>query len=72
KVRKNRRKSTANDDKLTVVEILICIFCAGIACIVGFVYVIQGKKKGWKMILISIIAAVVWTLIRLAVQGGKL
>ena len=72
RVRKNRRRSSVDDEKLSVIEILICIFCSGIACIVGLIYVIQGKKKGWKMILISLIAALVWTLIRFAIEGGQM
>jgi hypothetical protein len=42
------------------------ILCAGIGCIVGIVYVIQGKPKGFKMVLLSICAwltlSILWTI----------
>ncbi|MFC1582716.1 RING finger protein [Planctomycetota bacterium] len=60
----------ASDDNLSVMEIVLCIFCAGIACIVGLVYGLQGKKKGWKMVLISLAAAAVWTAIRVAIESS--
>jgi len=54
------KRSYADDDNLSIWEIIFAILCGGIACIVGIVYICQGKKKGWKLILVSIIANVIW------------
>jgi hypothetical protein len=60
----------SGDDKMNVWEILLCVLCGGIGCIVGIVYAVQGKKKGWKMILLAIAVGVVWTIIRLIMAGA--
>lgn len=54
--------------ELTVVDWLLCIFCALIGCIVGIVNMVQGKKKGLKMILISIGFAILWNIVSFALQ----
>lgn len=61
---KNKKKSFDEDDNLSVTEIILSILCGGIACIVGIIYVVQGKKKGWKMIGISFAAQVVFGIIQ--------
>jgi hypothetical protein len=55
-------------DDLTGGDILFCILCSGIACIFGIVYAIQGKKKGLKMVGISILVGIVWSIIQAAIQ----
>ncbi len=70
RTRGKRKSKGGDDDTLSVIEIVLCIFCAGIACIVGLVYGLQGKKKGWKMVLISLCAAAVWTAIRLVAESN--
>ena len=44
--------------------------CAGIACIVGIVYMIQGKKKGLKMVGISIMFTILWNVINVIIQAA--
>ena len=60
--------SSPADEKLNAWEILLGILCAGVGCIVGIVYIIQGKKKGWKLLLLSIIAWIIFCIIRAAVK----
>jgi hypothetical protein len=59
-----RRAAASGDDKLSTWEIIFGILCGGIACIVGIVYAVQGKKKGWKLILLAICAQVGWGIIQ--------
>jgi hypothetical protein len=62
--------STAGDDESTLStgEILLCIFCSGIACIMGIVFLTQGKPKGWKMIAISFGVSMIGGIIRGAIE----
>lgn len=61
-----RKKSSASDENLTGGEILLCVLCAGIACIIGLIWMAQGKKKGGKMVAISLIVIVITNVIRAA------
>jgi DNA-directed RNA polymerase subunit M/transcription elongation factor TFIIS len=47
------------EENLTAGEWLLAILCSGIGCIVGIVWLCQGKKKGWKMIAVSIVANII-------------
>lgn len=62
------QKQTGPDNELSAGEIAIAILCAGIGCIMGIVWMIQGKRKGLKMFLISICAAVVWNVLNIVLQ----
>jgi hypothetical protein len=69
--RKRIQKSlskVAGDDDLTPTEIVFGVLCGGIACILSIVWMIQGKKKGWKLFLISAAAQAFFTMIRLAMN----
>jgi hypothetical protein len=68
-VKKKKRSSSSGDDEdLTTFEWVICILCGTIGCIIGIIYMIQGKPKGAKMIGISIVAIVIWNLISFAAR----
>jgi hypothetical protein len=71
KVRERRAAAAAGDDTLTVGEIVFGILCSGIACIVGLVWLIQGKKKGGKLLLISIITSIIFAVIQMLAKGGS-
>ena len=51
------------DENLTTGEWILALLCSGIGCIVGIVWLCQGKKKGGKMLLISILGNIVLRLI---------
>ena len=57
---------TPNSDNadMTTVDWLLCIFCSGIACIIGIVRLIQGKPSAGKMIGISIMFVFLWGIVR--------
>jgi predicted RNA-binding Zn-ribbon protein involved in translation (DUF1610 family) len=69
-LRKTQKKSSPADSDLSAGEYVIAILCAGIGCIMGIVWMIQGKPKGLKMFLISIAAAVIWNVLSLILRGG--
>jgi predicted Zn finger-like uncharacterized protein len=64
KKKKSRSSSSDDDDNLSTLEWVICIICCLPACIVGIVYMIQGKPKGIKMVGISIAFIVFWNVIQ--------
>ena len=72
--KKKKREVAQEDSELTVGDWVGCILCSGIGCIYGLVVAIQGKPKGWKMVGISIAAAIFWTVVRtvleLTLQNG--
>ena len=64
-----RQQEQDGDDKLTAGEIVFGLLCGGIACIVSIVWMIQGKKKGWKLFLISLITQLVLALLQAAAES---
>ena len=73
KKKKKKKKSYDPDDEdLSAGEWVVAIVCSGIGCIAGIVWMIQGKPKGWKMLVVSLIADVVKAVIRFGLlsQGG--
>jgi hypothetical protein len=65
-----KKQPTEADTNLSTGDWIFCILCAGIACIFGIVYAIQGKPKGMKMIGVSIAAAVVWNILNVILQSA--
>lgn len=62
-LRKKEKKASAaagGDSDLTTGEMVLAILCSGIGCIVGIVWMIQGKPKGKKMFFVSLIANFLW------------
>jgi predicted RNA-binding Zn-ribbon protein involved in translation (DUF1610 family) len=70
KQEKKKAKSSggADDDNLSVGEWLLAIFCSGIGCIFGIVWMIQGKPKGLKMIGVSFLFVIIWNVLRAAIE----
>jgi predicted RNA-binding Zn-ribbon protein involved in translation (DUF1610 family) len=66
---KGRKGRGGDDENLTTSEIVVAILCSGIGCIMGLVWMIQGKPKGGKMLGISIIAGIVGGVIRAALMS---
>lgn len=63
-------QSTA-DDNLTTAEILFGVLCSGIACIFGLVWLLQGKKKGGKLMAIAIVTNIIVRILLEISQSGR-
>lgn len=69
KMKKKRSKGhSADDEDLSGLEWVVAILCSGIGCIVGLIWMIQGKPKGQKMLAVSIIVQVIGGVIRVMVE----
>ena len=68
-LKKGRAKSSSSnyDDDMTTSDWIIAILCPGIGCIGGIIYLVQGKKKASKLLLVSIGMIVFWNVIRFGV-----
>ena len=60
----------AESGDLTTVDWLLVIFCAGIACIIGIIRLIQGKPSAAKMIGFSILSSVLWNIVGAMIQAA--
>jgi phage FluMu protein Com len=72
---KKKKRYSSEDSDLTGFDWFLVIICSGIGCIMGVVYMIQGKPKGWKMIglsiLCDIVKSVIWTIIQASMNQGQ-
>ncbi len=70
--RRQRRGSigSGDDDDLTAVDWLIAVLCTGIGCIVGIVWMIQGKSKGGKMLGICVVVTILKNIVALALTAA--
>lgn len=72
KAQKASQGDTAGpDDDLSASEWIFSILCGSIACIVGIVWLIQGKKKGGKMILVALVSQAILGLIQALAAAGR-
>jgi hypothetical protein len=58
-------------DSLSVGEWVVALLCSGIGCIIGIIWVVQGKPKGKKMLLISLCMQIFWVLVRVAIETAN-
>lgn len=56
-------KAASGDEELTWSEVAVGLLCSWIGCIVGIVWMIQGKKKGQKMLVLAIISTIFYFII---------
>ena len=68
---KKSAKGLSTDEDLSVFEWVIAILCSGIGCIVGIVYIIQGKPKGKKMLLVSLGVQLFWFLVQVLIEAAN-
>lgn len=57
---KSNASARDTDANLSVLEWVVAILCSGIGCIIGIVWMIQGKPKGKKMLLVSFCVQLFW------------
>ena len=63
------RKSVAEDETISTAEMVLAVVCSGIGCIVGIVWMIQGKPKGLKMVGLSIAMNIFWLIVNFALRS---
>ena len=71
KQEKKARLAASGDGDLTAGEWGLAIICSGIGCIMGIVWMIQGKPKGKKMFLVSFGMQCLWGLVRIALEAAN-
>ena len=64
-------RPSSYDADLTAAEWLVAILCSGIGCIVGIVWLIQGRPKAGKMLGVSLAFSFLWGLLRLALLASN-
>jgi predicted RNA-binding Zn-ribbon protein involved in translation (DUF1610 family) len=67
--RVKRQAVAAEGEDMTTGDWAVAIICSGIGCIAGIVWIIQGKPKGKKMLLVSLAVQAVWVLVRVALEN---
>jgi len=65
KLKKELAASEGSD--LTTFEWIIALLCSGIGCIVGIVWMIQGKPKGKKMLMVSLCVQGFWMVVQFVI-----
>jgi predicted RNA-binding Zn-ribbon protein involved in translation (DUF1610 family) len=68
---KRSRNYAAGDDDMTGAEWVVALICSGIGCILGVVWMIQGKPKGKKMFLVSLGAGLFWSAVRAMIESSS-
>ncbi len=73
RAKKKASSSSGGDGELSTTDILLCVLCSGIGCIVGIVALIKGDtSRGGKMLGISLAMQVFWGVVRVIIeQAGK-
>jgi len=61
------RRARGESD-LEVGDWILAVLCSGIGCIMGIVWMVQGKPKGIKMFGVSILMSVLWNLLRFGLE----
>jgi DNA-directed RNA polymerase subunit M/transcription elongation factor TFIIS len=67
---KASRRSSDDDADMSTMDYVACCLCSGITCIIGIVYMIQGKRRGLKMVGVSLAAGVFWTIVRIIIEAA--
>jgi predicted RNA-binding Zn-ribbon protein involved in translation (DUF1610 family) len=65
-----RRRQQPGDSTLSGGDWALAVLCSGIGCIIGIVWMIQGKPKGVKMFGASLLFVFIWNIVNLIVQAA--
>jgi predicted RNA-binding Zn-ribbon protein involved in translation (DUF1610 family) len=68
KAKGKKSKFGASDEDLSTGDKVVAVLCSGIGCIMGIVWMIQGKPKGKKMFGFSIAMNAFWVVVRIILQ----
>lgn len=67
--KRSRKSTNAADEDMTTGDWVVAVLCSGIACIFGIVWMIQGKPKGKKMVLVSLGMNLFWTVVQMIIKS---
>jgi hypothetical protein len=69
---KKRRRAggSAADDDMSTGDYVVAIICSWIGCIAGIIWMIQGKPKGIRMLIISACMTVFWVIVRIIIEAS--
>lgn len=65
-----RQRHRDEDADMTAGDWLLAVLCSGIGCIMGIVWLSQGKPKGGKMLGFSLLFMVLWNIIRFLIAAA--
>jgi predicted RNA-binding Zn-ribbon protein involved in translation (DUF1610 family) len=68
---KSNRSGGPEEGNLTIGEVVCAVICSGIGCIMGIIWLIQGKPKGKKMFGLSLLFFVIGIVVQLILQNAK-
>jgi predicted RNA-binding Zn-ribbon protein involved in translation (DUF1610 family)/uncharacterized membrane protein YeaQ/YmgE (transglycosylase-associated protein family) len=60
-------RRVSQDERLTAGDLVLALLCGWVGCILGVAWMVQGKPKGWKMVLLSFISGIIGAAILSAV-----
>ena len=63
-------KAADGDGDLSTGEWALAIICSGIGCIMGIIWMIQGKPKGKKMFLVSFVMQIIWGVVQTVLENA--
>src|SRR5690606_24727735 len=66
--RLNREALAEDGADMSTGDWVVAILCSGIGCIAGIVWMIQGKPKGKKMLLVSLAVQAFWVFVQVGLQ----
>lgn len=66
--KRSRSRYSDEDDEMQTGDWLFAFFCSGIGCILGIIWMIQGKPKGIKMLGASIVFDILKSIVVTLVQ----
>jgi DNA-directed RNA polymerase subunit M/transcription elongation factor TFIIS len=70
KKKRKKKRGSADDETMSTGDWVVALLCSGIGCIVGIVWMIQGKPKGYKMLGVSFLGVIFWNVVNAILQGA--
>ena len=71
KLKRRSKKGGELDADLSAADWIVAIVCYPVGCIVGIVYMIQGKSKGLKTVGVSILIWLIWAAIIASIKAAN-
>lgn len=68
KKKQKKARDLDEDADLSTADWALAVLCSGIGCILGIIWIIQGKPKGKKMLLASILMNFFWGAVRAVIE----